>query len=133
MRSSSAISVWLARTDSTPISVVSLARATPEEIRRATGVSAPVARALVEGRKGLPLTSVWSLGTLPRLAQVDRERIVRRALLQGDTRIAITDVQPAAGRIMSGKPFALRVSFAAEQALLDRACDRLAAAAATLS
>jgi Metallo-peptidase family M12B Reprolysin-like len=106
----------LAPWDSRPITVVALSRATVDQIRKATGVPAAVARAVVEARRARPLSSVWSLQALPKLAADDRERLQRVALLQGDGRIAITDVQPAAGRIMSGQPFALRVSFAAGDA-----------------
>jgi hypothetical protein len=96
--------------------VVALSRATVDQIRKTTGVPVAVARAVVDARKARPLTSVLSLKALPKLAAADRERLQRRGLLAGDTRIAITDVQPEGGAIMSERPFALRVSFAAGEA-----------------
>jgi len=106
----------LAPWDSTPIDVVTLSRATVEQIRKTAGVQVAVARAVVSARSARPLTSVWSLTSLPKISAADRERLQRRGLLAGDMRIAITGVVPAAGTIMSERPFALRVSFAAGEA-----------------
>ena len=102
--------------DSAPVSVVALSRATVEQIRKTAGVPVAAARAVVAARRARPLTSVWSLTTLAKVSVADRERLQRRGLLAGDTRIAITDVVPAARTIMSERPFALRVSFAAGDA-----------------
>jgi hypothetical protein len=102
--------------DSRPTSVVSLGRATTEQIRKTIGVSAAAARGIVGARREQRFASVWSLAALPQLREDELERVQRRALLDGDTRIAITDVQPAEGRIMSERPFALRISFVAGEA-----------------
>jgi hypothetical protein len=106
----------LAPWDSAPVSVVALSRATVEQIRKAAGVPVAAARAVVAARRARPLTSVWSLTALAKVSVADRERLQRRGLLAGDTRIAITEVVPAAGTIMSERPFALGVSFAAGDA-----------------
>ena len=45
--------------------------------------------------------------------QVQRDRLARGVVHAADRRLAITDVTPAGGPIMSHRPFALRVEFAA--------------------
>jgi len=102
--------------DSRPTSVVALGRATAEQIRKTTGVSAAAARAVVAARREQRIASVWSLAALTQLREDELERLQRLSLFVHDTRIVITDVQPARGRIMSERSFALRVSFVAGDA-----------------
>ncbi|MDQ6877666.1 MAG: hypothetical protein M3082_08180 [Candidatus Dormibacteraeota bacterium] len=56
---------------------------------------------------------VPALASLPVLSRDVRDRAIRSLILPGDDRLAILDVVPVAGRIMSGQPFALEVRFAA--------------------
>jgi hypothetical protein len=67
-------------------------------------------RVVVAARKKPP-RSVDDLLEGGALTREEIERLRRCSLLSEDTRIAITDVTPVSGRILSGKPFALRVSF----------------------
>lgn len=98
--------------DSAPVTVVDLARAGAAEIRRATGVSAPVAKKIVSARRSRPVRSFDDLAALG-LGQGDLQRLRRGALLENDAHVVITDVRPVKGRVMSDRPFALRVEFAA--------------------
>jgi hypothetical protein len=98
------------RVTSSPIrAIVTLTTAGPDS-------GGHVTRGIVGARREQRFASVWSLAALPQLREDELERVQRRALLAGDTRIAITDVQPAEGRIMSERPFALRISFVAGDA-----------------
>ena len=55
---------------------------------------------------------ITALASLRELNSATRERLRRLALFGHDSRLVITDVEPVDGRIMSDKPFALRVHFA---------------------
>ena len=98
--------------DSTPVAVVLLGRADARAIARATGIPPAAARKLIAKRRRQPVRSVDDLASL-RLSPRDVERLRRSGLFEDDHRVVITDVRPHRGRIMSNRPFTLRVSFVA--------------------
>src|SRR6266850_1776668 len=98
--------------DSTPVAIVMLGRANAVTIARTVGVSLAASRKLVAYRRKRPLSSVDHLVML-RLSARDVERLRRSGLFDDDHRLVITDVRPRHGRIMSDRPYALRVFFAA--------------------
>jgi hypothetical protein len=99
--------------DNVPVRVSLLASASARELAATAGVSNELASRLVALRKKSPLRSTYDL---LRLGEVDRtslERIRRSVLFVDDPRLVIIDVVPVAGRIMSNRPFTLRVHFRA--------------------
>lgn len=98
--------------DSTPVDVAQLGRADAALINRITGVTPAAARKLVAYRRKRPLRSVDDLASL-RLSPRNVERLRRSGLFEDDHRLVITDVRPHPARIMSDRPYTLRVSFAA--------------------
>src|SRR5882672_5625541 len=97
--------------DSIPTRAVSLAQATRESLVTA-GISTVAAERLLAARKPLGHFSLHDIGSLTGLSADELERIRRSVLMDGDTRLFITDVVPVANWIMSGKPFALRLHLA---------------------
>src|SRR4051812_2224591 len=57
-------------------------------------------------------TPISALGAVEGLPLAERERIRRVGIFGQDARLAITDLEPADGRVMSDRPFATRVHFA---------------------
>ncbi len=98
--------------DSTPVTVVMLGSADAAKIAKTTGISPAAARKLVAYRRRRPLCSVDDLAVL-HLSSRDVERLRRSGLFDGDHRLVVTDVGPRGGRIMSDRPYVLRVSFVA--------------------
>src|SRR5262245_42519591 len=94
--------------DSPSFPVAKVASAPVEELCAATGLSPVQAYAVKKAGR------IGSARELVGLRAADRERLQRRALFPGDPRLVITDVVPVGDRVMSNRPFALRVSFAAE-------------------
>jgi hypothetical protein len=93
--------------DNQRFEVARLGVSSMDELRTATGLAADKAAAAIG------IGSARELEGLPALGLADRERLQRRALFPDDARLAITDVVPVAGKVMSRKPFALRVSYVA--------------------
>jgi hypothetical protein len=98
--------------DSAPVAVAMVGRANARAIARVTGIGTAAARKLVAGRRRRPVRSADDLASL-RLSSRDVERLRRSGLFDDDHRLVITDVRPHRERIMSDRPFTLRVSFAA--------------------
>jgi hypothetical protein len=84
-----------------------------EEMLTAAGVTPAMAGAVVAQARGGAVRSALDLLSIEGLSAKEREQIARRTLFADDARIAIVDVAPVDGRIMSGRAFALRVAFAA--------------------
>ncbi len=99
--------------DHPPVDVSLLGSASARQLARTSGISAELAARIVALRKTRPLRSPYDLLPLAELTRADLERIRRCVLFVDDPRLVITDVAPVAGRIMSDRPFTLRVSFAA--------------------
>ncbi len=58
-------------------------------------------------------TPIAALGSIEGLQPADRERVRRLGIFGQDTRLAINDVEPVEGRVMSGRAFTMRVRFTA--------------------
>ena len=94
--------------DSVPLEVRPFAEHTARSLASATGVPLKVAAKIVAIARRRPLVSVAQLSGLGLPPQGLR-RLVNAGLFAGDPRIVITDVQPVDGRVMSDRPFRLRV------------------------
>src|SRR5215470_657521 len=97
--------------DDQPMAVLRLATATATAIEKVLGVSSRVAKEIVVARRRRTLGGLADLQVLGGTNRGARERIRRRSLLEDDVHAVITEVAPAAGRVMSHKPFALRLHF----------------------
>ncbi len=97
--------------DNQPMAVLRLATATATAIEKVLGVSSRVAKEIVATRRRRTLGGLADLQALGRANRGARERIRRRSLLEDDVHAVLTEVAPAAGRVMSHKPFALRLHF----------------------
>jgi hypothetical protein len=97
--------------DNQPLAVLRLAVATAAAMQKVLGVSSRVAKEIVAVRRRKTLRGLADLQALRRANRVARERIRRRGLLEDDTYAVITEVAPTAGRVMSDRPFALRLHF----------------------
>ena len=97
--------------DSRPVTVVNLGRAKASALAKVTGVASATARKLVADRRRRgAMRSVDDLAWL-HLSTRDVERLRRSALFEDDPRLVITDIRPLSGKIMSDRPFSLRVWF----------------------
>jgi hypothetical protein len=94
--------------DSAPLDVRPFAEHTPRSLAKAAGVSLNVATKVVATARRRPLDSAAQLSGLGIQAQGVR-RLVNAGLFAGDPRIVITDVQPVGERVMSNRPFQLRI------------------------
>lgn len=99
--------------DNEPARVLNLATANLKSLVTVLGISARLAKQIVRIRKKHPLRTHADLYAIPGANRAAVERIRRRSLLEGDTCAIITDVLPTNRRIMSYRPFILRVSFVA--------------------
>jgi hypothetical protein len=97
--------------DSVPRDIRILDRHTAAAVVKAGGVRRSVARRLTIAARRGPLRSAAQLAALG-LSIRDVRLLTGACLFQDDPRVAIRDVQPARGRIMSGRPFRLEISFA---------------------
>ena len=97
--------------DNPPRKIVVLGTATARQLAKATGVSGGSARAAVAAMREKTADPLRLIAA--GLGVRDLERIKQRSLLASQPQLAITDVEPAEGRIMSNTPFALKVSFVA--------------------
>jgi Helix-hairpin-helix motif len=102
--------------DNGPARVLNLATANVRSLATVLGISARLAKRIVQIRKKQPLRINADLYAVPGANRAAIERIRRRSLLEGDTCAIIKDVFPAKRRIMSDKSFLLRVSFVAAPA-----------------
>lgn len=98
--------------DNEPQHVVKLASASAKFMAETLGISVQLAKQIVASRKTVALRKHIDLFAIEGAKRIDVERIRRRSLLEGDTFAVITDVSPVGARIMSGRPFALRMVFA---------------------
>jgi hypothetical protein len=95
--------------DSTPLEVRPFAEHTARSLAKAAGVSMKVAAKVVAAARRRRLSTAAQLSQMGIQAPSVR-RLVNAGLFAGDPRIVIADVQPVGGRIMSDRPFQLRVS-----------------------
>lgn len=98
--------------DSTPQFVPVLGVADAREIAEYLKIPEEVARTLWEKLRASPKPA-YVLAGIAGLEPEIRERAVRAALYPHDSRLAINDVSPVDGRIMSDRPFSLRIHFSA--------------------
>lgn len=101
------------RLDNEPLKVLRLATANAKSMTDVLGISARLAEQIVSYRKKFPLGRRTDLYAIPGADRAGVERIRRRSLLESDNCAIITDLSPLTGRIMSHRPFALRLGFAA--------------------
>jgi hypothetical protein len=99
--------------DNEPVQIVHLGSATAIEISKVAGISEDLAKSLVAFRKEQPIRKVTDLYAIEGVNRSSVEQLRRKGLLEADDHCIITDLKPAAGKVMSDKPFALRISFAA--------------------
>lgn len=101
--------------DSDPQDVRTFAEHTVSSLAKAAGVPTKVAAKVVTAARRRPLYTAAQLSQLGIQPSTVR-RIVNAGLFAEDPRIVIGDVQPVGGRIMSDRPFRLRVSFSSAAA-----------------
>src|SRR5262245_30962821 len=94
--------------DSVQLDLRPFAEPTPRPLAKAAGVPLKVATKVVATARRGALFSAAQLSRMGIQANGVR-RLVNAGLFARDPRIAITDVQPAGGRVMSDRPFQLRV------------------------
>jgi len=99
--------------DNAPVRVGLLASTSERELIAMTGISNEAASRLLALRRKRPLRSTDDLLSEGGISQTDLERIRRSVLFFEDLRLVITDVVPSTGRIMSERPFTIRVQFVA--------------------
>jgi hypothetical protein len=97
--------------DSSPLQVRALIAHSPRSLASASGVSEAIARRVITQGRKRPIRNLADLLELG-LTRRDALRLQRSILFTEDERIVIQDVQPLEGRIMSDRPFALRIAFA---------------------
>lgn len=102
--------------DSTPVRVRPLSAYSGPALAAAARVPSAVAARVVAAVRRKQISSIAGLKELVRRPE-ELSHISGVALFPGDRRVVITDVQPVGGRIMSDRPFRLRVSFASARAL----------------
>ena len=98
--------------DDLPRRIARLEDMDPSALGRHIGLEADTAAALLE-RARLSQSLSFAAATTSSVPQESLERALRTLIHPADERLAITDVVPAHGPVMSGRPFALRVHFAA--------------------
>jgi hypothetical protein len=97
--------------DSVPTEILVVARSSTRTLAANLDVPATAARRVIDVADSSPRPAAM-LASISELDVGARDRVRRGAIFAQDSRLAITDVQPVDGRIMSGRPFALRISFA---------------------
>lgn len=97
--------------DSIPRDVPVLSARTVASIAKVAGIHPNLAARVTAAAHRSPLRSAMDLAALGLSAREVR-LLASACLFQEDLRVAICDVQPAKGRIMSRQPFRLEVSFA---------------------
>jgi hypothetical protein len=97
--------------DNQPTTILRLATATAARMAAVLGIPASLAKAIVAARRRRPLRRQIDLHALRGANRAGIERIRRRSLLEDDGHVVITELSPAAGRIMSHRPFAMRLQF----------------------
>jgi hypothetical protein len=97
--------------DNQPMAVLRLATATAAAMKKVLGIPTRVAKDIVAVRRRRTFRGLMDLRAIGRANRAALERIRRRSLLEGDAHAVITEVAPAAGRVMSHKKFALRLRF----------------------
>jgi len=97
--------------DSVPRDIRVLDAQTAASVAKAAGIKPDLAGRVTAVARRVPLRSAAELAALG-LPLRDVRRLASASLFQDDVRVAIGDVQPAQGRIMSDRPFRLMVSFA---------------------
>ena len=98
--------------DNAAIEVARLGVGTAEAKRATAELPAKVANAVRTITAKKPISSARDLVGLVALGPAQLEGLQRRVLFPNDPRLVITDVVPVGNRIMSNRPFALRMSFA---------------------
>jgi hypothetical protein len=98
--------------DDLPRRIARLEDIDPSALGRHIGLEADTAAALLE-RARLSQALSFAAAATSGVLQESLERALRTLIDPADQRIAITDVVPAHGPVMRGRPFALRVHFAA--------------------
>jgi hypothetical protein len=94
--------------DSVPLAIRPFAEHTTRSLAQAASVPLKVAAKVLAAVRRRSLDSAFQLTELGIRLQ-DVRRLVNAGLFAGDPSVAINDVQPADGRIMSGRPVRLRV------------------------
>jgi len=95
--------------DSTPLEVRPFAEHTARSLAKAARVPMKLAAKVVAAARHRPLYAAAQLSQMGIQAASVR-RLVNAGLFAGDPRILVADVQPVGGRVMSDRPFQLRVS-----------------------
>jgi hypothetical protein len=98
--------------DNQPLRVVVMGQVQLAELAQYLGVPVRVAAELDERSRG-EMRPAYALASLASLDAAIRERALRTLIFPHDMRLVISDVEPLDGHIMSDRPFALRVRFAA--------------------
>lgn len=98
--------------DNEPIRVFAIHSLKIESLSRELNLERSVAEQLTSFTEAT-MSPISVLGAVEGLQLNDRDRIRRLGIFTQDTRLAITDVKPAAGKVMSDKAFMMRVHFVA--------------------
>jgi len=97
--------------DNEPARVLLLATASSATISRISGLPSSAAKQIVALRSKQREFSLMDLYQLRGIRLADLERLRRKSLFPTDEHLVITSVVPARQRIMSHRPFALRIAF----------------------
>jgi hypothetical protein len=97
--------------DSPAVRFVDLNRATQKQLVEELGVTARVAGALIAARKQRPVGGLSDLLAVKGLAAEQARAIAHRAFFAEEEAFHVTDVRPSGRALLSGKPFALRISY----------------------
>jgi len=92
--------------------VVLVERASPTEMSRHLSTTVDIAKDILRAFER-PANAAHALALLPAVSGEVREQALRSLVFPGDDRLAIVDVEPVDGRILSGRPYALHVRFVA--------------------
>jgi hypothetical protein len=98
--------------DSEPVRAFSVSSLPPGVLSKELSLSPEVAERIAAFAQSTR-TPLAALGAVEGLQFDDRERIRRLGIFAQDVRLAITDFGPVDGRVMSARPFAMRVQFIA--------------------
>jgi hypothetical protein len=98
--------------DNDPVPLTVLAQVDPQQLARALNLSLAVAREILTIHRHQPVRGVVALLSVKELDTATRERVARLVHFADDPRIVILNVEPVDGRVMSDRPFAMRVTFA---------------------
>jgi hypothetical protein len=100
--------------DSTPLAIRAGEKAAVADLAKQLQVSVAIAERILEISRTV-IRPVYALADASEVSAEIRDRAVRQMVFSHDSRVVINDAAPAAGRIMSERPFALRVHFAASK------------------